>query len=430
MNPKNIIFDANSKSIRSVCSGCGNFFSTGDEVVICPIDDAPHHKDCWVEFKGCSKCGFVDDKPSRTQKTAEGSKGSNTLFVLTVALLAGFLLIIGIVIGLLYFFKGKGNNPVATPTVIVEISPSPTLDGISLTSESSIGLTSGTGIIVTETSITVTHSGLGVTETAISITSPSAILLPPFPPKSFPYVKSIKEALNKFTEIACESTPVPIPEDTVNPDELKPFETPTRVPTKKPSGKATKKPAGKPTKKPAVSIGNIQNEAVKIAMDQIGKPYIWETTGPDTFDCAGLCGYAYWTASGQKWNEWHIFYVSDMLKLCNIHRDFSEIRPGDLVVRNNYQYLKPFDVRNEEGPQYEVYDTHAAGWPYGESPVHDYGHIGMYVGEVTYGGIDYQNAVVEARGKDWGVVICELDRDGNGQMEWGKFFYRPKKIDN
>ncbi|OQA17580.1 MAG: hypothetical protein BWY64_02001 [bacterium ADurb.Bin363] len=164
-------------------------------------------------------------------------------------------------------------------------------------------------------------------------------------------------------------------------------------------------------------------------MAQIGKPYVWETTGPDTFDCAGLCGYAYWMASGKEWNKWHIFYISDMLKLCNINRDLSEIRPGDLLVRNNYEYLKPFEIRNEEGPEYEKYNTHAAGWPYGESPVHDYGHIGMYVGKVTCKGTHYKHAVVEARGKDWGVVIDEWDRDGNGQLDWGNFFYRPSYVD-
>jgi len=162
-------------------------------------------------------------------------------------------------------------------------------------------------------------------------------------------------------------------------------------------------------------------------MEQIGKPYIWETVGPDTFDCAGLCGYAYWISSKKEWNEWHIFYISDMLKLCNIHRDFSEIRPGDLVVKNNYQYLKPFDIRNEDNQHYE---THAQGWPFGESPVHDYGHIGMYAGEVTSNGVNYKNAVVEAKGKDYGVIIGELDSDGDGKSNWGNFFYRPKKVDN
>ncbi len=32
---------------------------------------------------------------------------------------------------------------------------------------------------------------------------------------------------------------------------------------------------------------------VRCAREQLGKPYVWATAGPDTFDCSGLVSYCY-----------------------------------------------------------------------------------------------------------------------------------------
>lgn len=66
--------------------------------------------------------------------------------------------------------------------------------------------------------------------------------------------------------------------------------------------------------------------AVRFAVEQIGKPYVWGAEGPDSFDCSGLTSQA-WQAAGtevprtsqEQWAE---------LKRVPVR----ELRPGDLVV--------------------------------------------------------------------------------------------------
>ena len=42
--------------------------------------------------------------------------------------------------------------------------------------------------------------------------------------------------------------------------------------------------------------------ALAIARQQIGKPYVWGASGPDSFDCSGLIWYAYQRA-GYHWGR-------------------------------------------------------------------------------------------------------------------------------
>ncbi|WP_434742309.1 NlpC/P60 family protein [Micromonospora sp. SH-82] len=65
--------------------------------------------------------------------------------------------------------------------------------------------------------------------------------------------------------------------------------------------------------------------AIRVACAQIGKPYVFGSTGPNSFDCSGLTQYAYRAAgislthfTGAQWNEGRA-----------IPRN--EARPGDLV---------------------------------------------------------------------------------------------------
>ncbi|PZF99843.1 C40 family peptidase [Micromonospora deserti] len=77
------------------------------------------------------------------------------------------------------------------------------------------------------------------------------------------------------------------------------------------------------------TINGVVSEAARIAIKtacaQVGDPYVWGATGPNSFDCSGLTQYAYKAAgiylthfTGAQWNEGKA-----------IPR--SEARPGDLV---------------------------------------------------------------------------------------------------
>ncbi|MFF1461776.1 NlpC/P60 family protein [Streptomyces sp. NPDC058330] len=67
-------------------------------------------------------------------------------------------------------------------------------------------------------------------------------------------------------------------------------------------------------------------EAVRYAVGQIGKPYVWGAEGPESFDCSGLTSTA-WSAAGraiprtsqEQWRQLPRVPVS-------------QLRPGDLVV--------------------------------------------------------------------------------------------------
>ena len=77
---------------------------------------------------------------------------------------------------------------------------------------------------------------------------------------------------------------------------------------------------------PAVHYsGNAAQIAVQVAKDQLGKPYVWGASGPDSFDCSGLTMYAYGKAgislphyTGDQWNAGR-------------HVAQSELVAGDLV---------------------------------------------------------------------------------------------------
>ena len=71
--------------------------------------------------------------------------------------------------------------------------------------------------------------------------------------------------------------------------------------------------------------GSAAEIAVKVAMDQLGKPYQWGAAGPDSFDCSGLTMFAYARAgislphlAASQFNEGR-------------HVSRAELLPGDLV---------------------------------------------------------------------------------------------------
>ncbi|MFE3519009.1 NlpC/P60 family protein [Streptomyces sp. NPDC059166] len=68
------------------------------------------------------------------------------------------------------------------------------------------------------------------------------------------------------------------------------------------------------------------SEAVRFAIEQIGKPYVWGAEGPDSFDCSGLTSQA-WSDAGRtiprtSQEQWR--------QLTRV--PIGSLRPGDLVV--------------------------------------------------------------------------------------------------
>ncbi|MGC5309879.1 NlpC/P60 family protein [Micromonospora zamorensis] len=76
---------------------------------------------------------------------------------------------------------------------------------------------------------------------------------------------------------------------------------------------------------PAVNPGGAAGTAVKVACAQIGKPYVWGSDGPDSFDCSGLTQYA-WKAAGVSLTH---FTGAQWRQGAPVSR--ADLRSGDLV---------------------------------------------------------------------------------------------------
>jgi len=65
--------------------------------------------------------------------------------------------------------------------------------------------------------------------------------------------------------------------------------------------------------------------AIGVAKAQLGKPYVFATAGPDTFDCSGLTQYA-WRAAGVSMEHWTVAQYRSFPKV-----PVDALQPGDLV---------------------------------------------------------------------------------------------------
>ena len=65
--------------------------------------------------------------------------------------------------------------------------------------------------------------------------------------------------------------------------------------------------------------------ALDFARAQLGKPYVWGATGPDSFDCSGLTQAAY-AAAGVRLPR-----VAQDQWFAGPHVDLGAIQPGDLL---------------------------------------------------------------------------------------------------
>jgi len=82
----------------------------------------------------------------------------------------------------------------------------------------------------------------------------------------------------------------------------------------------------------------IRDKIVEITIQQIGKPYVLGTAGPNVFDCSGLVNYAYKNAGIEEFakSKWgphgaiakNQYYLSDEINI-------NELLPGDLLFEQN-----------------------------------------------------------------------------------------------
>jgi cell wall-associated NlpC family hydrolase len=105
------------------------------------------------------------------------------------------------------------------------------------------------------------------------------------------------------------------------------------------AGQATRRGAGRdatvsnaadtvlPTDLPAPSPRAA--EAIKFAQDQLGKPYVYAATGPDSYDCSGLTMRA-WEAAGVS-----MPHYSGAQYAMFPHVPLDQLQPGDLVFRGS-----------------------------------------------------------------------------------------------
>jgi peptidoglycan DL-endopeptidase CwlO len=121
------------------------------------------------------------------------------------------------------------------------------------------------------------------------------------------------------------TTPLPAPANTSPATAAKPGKTTTA-----PKPVATTKPAAKPAPPPA-EVANYPAPsasaatAISAARSQLGKPYVFGTNGPDTYDCSGLTQWA-WAKAGVSMSHYTVSQYNEFP-----HVPLSALQPGDLV---------------------------------------------------------------------------------------------------
>lgn len=100
--------------------------------------------------------------------------------------------------------------------------------------------------------------------------------------------------------------------------------TPTAAPATSAPTATTSRAADRPPTYSSPASGRA-SVAVATALAQLGKPYVWGTAGPSTFDCSGLTSYA-WAAAGVS-----LPHASSVQSQSGVPVSISDLRPGDLV---------------------------------------------------------------------------------------------------
>ena len=116
--------------------------------------------------------------------------------------------------------------------------------------------------------------------------------------------------------------------------------------------------------------GSAPSSVTGVALAQVGKPYVWGTAGPSTFDCSGLMVYAY-GSMGYSLPHSSQAQFNRVANLGHLVYDSSALSPGDLIF-----------------------------WGYSSSSIY---HVGMYIGGGQY---------VHASMPGVGVVVSSLSTSG------------------
>jgi cell wall-associated NlpC family hydrolase len=74
-------------------------------------------------------------------------------------------------------------------------------------------------------------------------------------------------------------------------------------------------------------------QAVAIALQQLGKPYVWGAAGPNSFDCSGLVVYSYGNLGVSLPHHAATMYGY------GVPVSSSELQPGDLVYANGLGHM-------------------------------------------------------------------------------------------
>ena len=129
------------------------------------------------------------------------------------------------------------------------------------------------------------------------------------------------EARQRAAEAASRSRTEAAPSATASPSSRA---SRSAEPSAEPTKQATKEAAPEP---PAETGGSDRAQrAVEIALAQVGKRYVWGTSGPNTFDCSGFTSYAYRQVGINISRSSRLQWQSAGRKVSK-----SELKPGDLV---------------------------------------------------------------------------------------------------
>jgi peptidoglycan DL-endopeptidase CwlO len=136
---------------------------------------------------------------------------------------------------------------------------------------------------------------------------------------------SRKPAASNASPTSPVTTPRPASATTSPATAAKPGKTTTA-----PKPVATTKPAAKPAPPPA-DVANYPAPsasaatAISAARSQLGKPYVFGTNGPDTYDCSGLTQWA-WAKAGVSMSHYTVSQYNEFP-----HVPLNALQPGDLV---------------------------------------------------------------------------------------------------
>lgn len=123
--------------------------------------------------------------------------------------------------------------------------------------------------------------------------------------------------------------------------------------------------AANPTNFTPPAVSGAAGVAVQFAYDQVGKPYVWDAAGPDSYDCSGLT-MAAWAQAGVSMAHFTNDQYNAFPKV-----DRADIAAGDLIFYNDLDHVAIYVGDGkviqapEPGENIDVVDTDFPGTYYG-----------------------------------------------------------------